>query len=243
MYSRNPGEKPKIGRDWPDPLPLCGRNISQSSFKPTDPSSGSMLLGRLPLEIRLQIYGCVLGNRRIIHLSPSVDRDRLANLMWKFAKVELALLRTCRQIYNGAVNIVYGANVIHMESQRILIDLADKYLRPQRLAAIRSLHIESMHCSFSRRSSTLLMGDSWPRFWGIIAQRMNLAELRLFIYIRSLGDPVDITTDAPWVKPILAVKGIKVLNLDIEAMPASYPRQPQYRSLVESLRKQLMAEH
>lgn len=146
-----------------------------------------MLLGRLPLEIRLQIYGSVLGNRRIIHLSPSVDRDKLANLMWKFAKVELALLQTCRQVYIEAVNIIYGSNVIHMESQRILIDLADKYLRPQRLAAMRSLHVESMHCSFPRRSSTLLMGNNWPRFWSIIAHRMNLAELRLFI-IGFLGD-------------------------------------------------------
>lgn len=147
--------------------------------------------------------------------------------MWKFAKVKLALLQTCRQIYIEAVNIFYGSNVIHMESQRILIDLADKYLRPHRLAAIRSLHVESMHCSFPRRFSTLLMGNNSPRFWSIIAHRMNLVELRPFIYIRFLGDPADITIDAPWVKPMLAVKGIKVLNLDIEAMPVSYPRQLQ----------------
>lgn len=229
-----------MGRDEPIPLPLDRKNISQSSFKPADPNLNSLLLGRLPLEIRLQIYGYILGNRRIVHLSHGRNATAFINLKWTFKKVDLALLRTCRQIYIEAVDVVYGSNIIDLEHSRILIDVSDKYLLPQRLAAIRSLRIQEMHYSFPTGSSTLFSQSSWTQFWSIIACRMNLAELSLFIFIR--GEIKDITIDGPWVKPMLAVKGIQVLNLDIEPT-ASHSRASDQRLnlLVETLRNHFMA--
>lgn len=57
-------------------------------------------------------------SQKSFHLSHDWNRAR-------FRKVELALLRTCRQIYIEAVDVLYGSNVIHVEHSRDLIGLVD----------------------------------------------------------------------------------------------------------------------
>ena len=83
----------------------------------------------------------------------------------------------------------------------------------------------------------------WQQFWGIIAHRMNLVELSLSIFLKPRGGPIDTRIDAPWVKPMLAVKGIKVLHLDIDTMPPSRLSDPRLNSFVEILRQHMMGEH
>lgn len=76
-------------------------------------SSSCGTLGKLPLELRTMIYTRVLGSEKYIK-NPHKWLDRHPPIMAKEAEhikvIDAALLRTCRTIYQEALQILYGRN-------------------------------------------------------------------------------------------------------------------------------------
>ncbi|KAJ5608913.1 hypothetical protein N7528_009480 [Penicillium herquei] len=137
----------------------------------TEEQSQCLLLNRLPAEIRLQIYGYVLGNKTtriwrsndgFQHTSARTE-DLLPRLMningcfmprwhrWRnsdpiiCATGNLSLLLTCRKIYSEAIDILYSGNTIRLLDNNhpafTLPQSLQQIFLPERFLAIRSLEI------------------------------------------------------------------------------------------------------
>ncbi|KAL8941247.1 MAG: hypothetical protein Q9216_002350 [Gyalolechia sp. 2 TL-2023] len=134
-------------------------NISSLELYQTNALAAS-LLKRLPLEVRQEIYGYVLGrHKNCLVLLPfkiraipetnytgsnvlAASRNQgflsaRGHLIWPRRP---ALLRTCRQIYTEAVGLLYAGNTFVIKHPEILFHFS-KAIPPQRLNSLRSLRL------------------------------------------------------------------------------------------------------
>ncbi|KAL9586629.1 MAG: hypothetical protein Q9212_000764 [Teloschistes hypoglaucus] len=155
-------------------------------------------LHRLPLELRQEIYGYVLGREenwlvflpfkmRAVPAGHLITRGDVTDSHFNHYKVvrddrlfwpqRTALLRTCRQVYREAVDLLYTNNTFVVKHPKILLTLA-KYIPPQRLGSIRNLHIvlAPTACLSSCYGLTL---DEYRRFWDIVLGMEQLRKLHL----------------------------------------------------------------
>ncbi len=227
----------------PKPLPRKRRALSQSLFDWTA-SPKCHLLNRLPPEIRLEIYKYVLGGnvlhlvqgkRRISHVrcraSSETDfvrscRPAAANtgselLPGSTSNANLALLRTCRRVYQEAIDVLYASNTFDVDDPRTLLYLAQT-IRPQRLASITKLHIYCpIQCVFwFPHDQNVSLWEppydvtTWELFWHVIAARMpRLAELSICLGVGYSFPPLEVSDI--WVRPLLAVRGLKKFDFDV----------------------------
>lgn len=224
----------------PDGLPRNRLNISQPSFGSPDHGSTSLFLNRLPLETRLRIYEYVLGSQKVIHLVREYkkvvqSKERyyrqlrvpfeFEDSLVRFDRMELDLLRTCRQIYREAIDIVYSCNTFDLEDPGVLVYLNDYCLRPQRIASIRSLQLKwQIHDDPLSDPPPIYAGSgyyhtpfdaaTWQRFCYLIATRMSLT--RLTLRLQHMGAPEGLRKDAPWVQALGQVKGIRDLKFHLQ---------------------------
>ncbi|KAI9876698.1 MAG: hypothetical protein M1830_005904 [Pleopsidium flavum] len=225
------------------PKPLCANRERKLSVS-YDPklNLNSSLLGRLSPELRLQIYGYVLGGnlihlvlvrQRIAHVcctssSPNdFERDCCEiirhsvvprSLDLPRSAISLSLLRSCRQIYNEAIRLLYSANTFDVDDLSALLHFSRAIL-PQRLASITRLHINWMREPLESISAinpgrAPYDKTTYLQFWRTVATKMPaLAELRLIItdpwWARKLG------MDHGWVRPLKAVRGLKTFEFDV----------------------------
>lgn len=162
-------------------------------------------LSLLPLEIRREIYGYVLGREenclvllpfkiRAVPLPhPIVTKGNAIHPARNVTKYESsfwphrpALLRTCRQVYQEAVNLLYSANVFVIKHTLILNSFA-KRVHPARLNAIRSLRVSIQQqgwctsCECDRHASCILPQQAWRLCWETIAGMQHLTTLHVDI--------------------------------------------------------------
>lgn len=228
----------------PKPLPPRRRALSTTSFDRTL-DSNCLLLDRLPPEIRLEIYTYVLG-RNLLHLvqgeerishvrcraSSATDfrrtcRPAAANtarriLPGSTSNGNLALIKTCRQVYIEAMDVLYTTNVFDLDDPRTLLYFSQS-IRPQRLASITKLHV---YCPIG---SPLGHGHgnsypiqeppydekTWKRFWHVIATQMpRLVDLRVCFGVRF--GISELKMDDAWVKPLLEIRGLNRFDFDVE---------------------------
>ena len=180
---------------------------------------------------------------KIVHSSTRQKQDQKCTSAWfdcYFQKIDLALLRTCRQIYVETIDIVYGSNLFDFEEPADLALFADQCLPPQRFAAIRHLRFQGRHVTCESDQPT------WSQFWHLIATRMNLTDLRISLDFFCTAAYMGMETfeevfsmDALWVQPMLEVKGLKACRIELLTCPCG--SQEQIDFLIDNIRASLMA--
>ena len=175
-------------------------NISNLDLiSPTDVEKS--VLNRLPLELRLMIYSYVLGrDKNLLILTPFKMRA-LRDESWspvfksvldavgngavitredrRFWPQRTALLRTSRQVYTEAVELLYTGNTFVIRHSEMLSRLS-KSIPPQRFNTIRSI---SVHWT-PWQSGILAKWENrepWCRLWELIASMENLSILEVNI--------------------------------------------------------------
>jgi hypothetical protein len=193
----------------------------------------SSFFGKLPLEIRQEIYTYVLCGRvkhfaRLDFKDVEHPRDFSLNGLdyrtydsaylpfikrsEKNSANMLALILTCHQIYTEAVDIVYKSPVFKVSRLFTLHDLFVT-LPAQRFAAIRHLELNyEFRCGLPMVRNTFVREDAdWQRFWTIAATKMpSLRDLKVDLFnldIPSILSP-DPEVRKKWLIPILQVKSI-----------------------------------
>lgn len=227
----------------PTPLPRKRRSLSMTPLNRTL-NSNCQLLNRLPPEIRLEIYRYVLGDnllhlvqgkKRISHVrcrarseTDHVRRCRpmagnTANrlLPGSTSNGNLALTKTCRQVYRETIDLLYATNVFDLDDPRTLFYLA-RSVPHQRLGSITKLHVYFplfSQCWLGHDDIYPMKGapydeNTWKLFWHTIAIQMpRLADLRLCLALARGGTPMKVTQD--WIKPLLEIRGLRRFELDV----------------------------
>ncbi|KAL8727088.1 MAG: hypothetical protein Q9166_006275 [cf. Caloplaca sp. 2 TL-2023] len=211
-------------------------NISTLSLD-QDAGLKDSILRRLPLEIRQEIYGYVLGReenylillpfkiRAVPEAHTSITSGQAANAAWNMTKngpyfwaQRPALLRTCRQVYQEAINLLYSGNTFVIKDMRIL-DYFFKSVPSQRLNAIRSLRISVRRMGYHKmivgektRKSKL---QEWHDAWKAIAAMEHLTMLNVHIEYRMSGsEETDQSDFQDVLSALIEIKGIKNFELD-----------------------------
>ncbi|KAL8836044.1 MAG: hypothetical protein Q9170_003089, partial [Blastenia crenularia] len=160
------------------------------------------LFNRLPLEIRREIYGYVLGREEncmiLLPFKIRAQPERCCSMndyvtwaarnegliagSWKrFWPRRPALLQTCRQIYTEAVDLLYTDNTFVVKHPELLSRFI-KAIPPQRLNTIRSLRIclETWQCGvLSQWAHTQTGREEWGKMWRAVAGMEHLMNLEV----------------------------------------------------------------
>ncbi|KAL8688779.1 MAG: hypothetical protein Q9218_005394 [Villophora microphyllina] len=227
--------------EWrPNPLPKNRLNISQDLLASPSTASQTCALLSLPLELRQRIYEIALGER-ILTLSNEYGMIRIhetlplhcvtwdsrgphRNLNEETADLEsesghptFKLLLSCRQIYVEAIGILYSTNIFSLDSPLMLVYLKDLRFLPQRFQAIKHLSISWTYMTDPAHYHGSIHEPydwaTWEHFWSIIAYDMQLVSLNASI--GYMGDRQGLNMTGDWVKPMLAVKGLRRTNICI----------------------------
>ena len=230
---------------WPKKLPKKRRDLSIVRY-PTRRTSNKTSFLDLPFELREIIYKDILGGN-LIHIRhipwekrlghwhcdysrPAHDThtygDTPSNIK-PFINGKLALLKTCRQVYNEAIKILYRENTFAFCGSSSM-DVFAAFINTttsQRLANIKSLYINMRADVFksTRRTINLrqrtkyqhvkLWDPQWIWQWDIIGTRMT--GLRIINLKLERMHNVYFSLDEGWVKPLLGVKNIDSFSLVI----------------------------
>ncbi|KAL8931344.1 MAG: hypothetical protein Q9211_007033 [Gyalolechia sp. 1 TL-2023] len=204
------------------------------------------LLKRLPLEIRQEIYGYVLGRQENclillpfkIRAVPEGHHISKTDVVWastngrvisgngkRFWPQRPALLRTCRQIYTEAISLLYSDNTFIIKHPELLLRFA-KAIPPQRLDCIRTLRVclQPWHCGVvSQWAHTPSRREEWESFWRIVAAMQNLMNLDVEI--------VDEIYSHPWAEEqnisqillpsLLRLRGLHTFRLTVNIRHAT----------------------
>lgn len=206
----------------------------ETSKKVAESNFASSFLGRFPLEIRRLIYEYVLGGRKAIcffmttggilkravpRFSSALDRNPSKN-----HRVHPELLRACRQTYNEALGIMNSQIILAFKEGLGCLCPADIGVPLQRIAVVKHLRI---HWVFGPYLNGYALENihTWKLFWEVIVPEMSLDTVELLLNIHeqpsgwSYWNPplksTSLICNAPWLKPLHNVKGLKSMDLDI----------------------------
>ena len=230
------------------------RNLSRASFTTADSTSPSWFLGRLPLELRRFIYEYVLGGRKVLYLVMTphgIIRCIFRSLSAHGVELCLGdgvhpqLLRTCRQIYNEALGIMYTSNLVSVREGYVPACATDLYVLPQRINVIKHLRVQWFFDFSWRRSlreDEYYNGHSWRLFWNLVVTEMTCLETLEMRFVFSApyewSDEIAFGVDAPWAKPLHKVKGLKEVKLKVQWTGRSRPApKSQVAKLVDGLKE------
>lgn len=198
------------------------------------------ILKRLPLEIRQEIYGYVLGRQenclvmlpfkirattgKNMHPGKNVSKAHTNQYIFleeenRFWPHRPALLRTCRQIYVEAVSLLYTGNTFVFRHPEVLRRFK-RSIAPQRWHCIRSLRFCLL---YSGSKAAYLFSpareEDWRQLWFTIASMKNLINLDV-----ELIDKVDVEV-GPWefidklcqslLTPLLQLRGLHHFQLTL----------------------------
>ncbi|KAL8779969.1 MAG: hypothetical protein Q9213_006694 [Squamulea squamosa] len=206
------------------------------------------ILLRLPLEIRQEIYGYVLGREenclvalpfkiRAVPEGHSTSRENVRNAALnqclitsdepRFWPQRTALIRTCRQIYNEAIDLLYCGNIFVVKHPQIFLCFT-KSIVPMRLNRIRNIRIiiEKPLClvlTLNKVDSSVR--EVWESFWDAVSRIECLTSLCVgFKYCFPPSD--QIAMDAPWMdalRPLLLLRGLLAFQLGFVAEQQQRP--------------------
>ncbi|KAL8759375.1 MAG: hypothetical protein Q9199_000810 [Rusavskia elegans] len=195
-------------------------------------------LSRLPLEIRQEIWGYVLGREentlimlpfkiRAIpsaHPMPSQDSNPYRN-NWRMMETgpsfwlhRPAILRTCRQIYTEAVDLLYTGNTFVFQTTLILAYFA-KAVLPYRFNAIRKVRIcfeqdnEPFWPFCSSQPSITTPREEWNQAWKTIAGMEHLTTLHVSFDSTMAEYWADRNACRDMLLPLLNLRGIRDFRL------------------------------
>ncbi|KAL8795554.1 MAG: hypothetical protein Q9195_001975 [Heterodermia aff. obscurata] len=215
------------------------RQLSKLAF--SDDSNGdSLLLQKLPLELRILIYSHVIGNDRFrlitrpwkVVAAPDIDGNlsmtqehfKLTNPVFRtkpFPSNGTALLMTCRQVYSEAVDLLYSSNTFVLHDFHTLETFA-KSIPPQRLNAIRELDIfYSPVASIPYQHESTAHYDLPPDLdwiWEIVTGMQGLRNLGIFLeaYSTLIVDDEDREAcEVRRLKPLLQLGGLSTFRLEL----------------------------
>jgi hypothetical protein len=146
----------------------------------------------------------------------------------------LALLQTCRQIYNECIGLLYTTNVFDINHPQTLVFLA-KTIIPQRLAMIRTLQVSFPGVGLPRGYGSIIDPRlqepdgiaTWVEMCNVISTKMTgLKSLTLGFershLFKGNGDLEDVPREdiAMLCQHLCALRGLK--KFDIKIYPASW---------------------
>lgn len=169
----------------------------------------------------------------------------------------LSLLRTCRAIYAEAADIPYSNLTFDVDDLHTLIAFTSS-VSPHLVRSIRRLTVQwtpiwqpmtsKAQSGFSLFSYTH-SDELWTLFWEHVATRLDgLQDLRLCLDLGRIsrnsvdggvvgGHRLHLAADEPWVKPMLAVRGLRSFDLGITVKCDPYTR----RVLEDGLKRDVVA--
>ncbi|KAI9718062.1 MAG: hypothetical protein M1812_004320 [Candelaria pacifica] len=169
----------------------------------------------------------------------------------------LALLRTCRQIYREALSYPYSNNAFALKDIRHLPPFVAG-LPVLQAKAIQRLELTwAMSYGFSCGQITsdvcppLRRYAWWDEFWDVVAIRLSLRELSICMSGAFFGllldgrEPVELDYEARWVKPMLQVRGLRKFwfflkaSSDMESY-RSQNRKKDVESFITALRGRMV---
>lgn len=209
---------------------------------PPNPQLDCALLARLPLELRLEIYAYVFGGtvihliqipRRIAHtrcrLPAAPDPVRecrpairvpLHPRLGMVATANVALLKTCRQIYTEAAHVLYAVNTFDVNQLSTFIGFSRTVI-PSRLAAITRLHLSWTTVDMTFASMDRDGLGQWYRCWCIIASDMpGLRDMKL-----CMGADTAFSMQEKWVVPLCEVRGLRRFELSVEGQAGTRKKE------------------
>ncbi|MCJ1470033.1 hypothetical protein MMC07_008678 [Pseudocyphellaria aurata] len=217
----------------PSPQPSWApkTTIKTKTKIPPNPQLDCALLSRLPLELRLEIYGYVFGGpvvhliqipRRIAHTRcrlPTTCASRkcrpatripLHPQLRTIATANVALLKTCRRVYTEAAHVLYAANTFDVNHLNTFLSFCHTIL-PSRLAAITSLHLNWPTLDLAFGSINTDCFTQWWLCWDNIACWLrSLRDLKL-----CMGTGTVLLLQAPWVGPLCKVGPLRRFELEM----------------------------
>lgn len=223
-------------------------NISNLSLDQSTGFRESGLNG-LPLEIRQEIYGYVLGREEnclallpfklravpaqhpIAVCGDVVDASRNQSRITRddplFWPQRTALLRTCRRIYSEAIGLLYAQNTFLIKDPRILLTFA-KCIPQPRLNSITKLVIsyKPPHYGSSEFRS------SFHLLWDIVVRMQRLRTLHVYIDYKISNSTISPFAESHgyWqtiLPPMLELSGLTDFELDLRVLIAGSYLPPQ----------------
>lgn len=207
---------------------------TEASILPANFNSASMFLTRLPVEIRMLIYGYVFGGHKSFLFiranyvtgpkEHSDDRNlRIRSFEWTsypFATHPgLSLLRTCRQIYIEGLDVALSSHIFYLRGPAHFDNLQNSSLRPfrpRRLSRMRHFELQWFYCAGPEykagHQNQVVETDTWDQIWTVIATEMRLSSMELRLEYAGPMDQMHV--DAEWLKPLRRVRGIKSVKID-----------------------------
>ena len=178
-----------------------------------------------------------------LQMPPNIEWEDELNRIPKpgqFSSLPLSLLQTCHAIYAEAIPVLYNSNTFSMSSPLVLLYLKDYVLLPQRLNEIRhlqlvpwvyfhnpELHIKRIYEPFDK--------ETWPRFWDTVAE-MDLMSLGLWVEYWGIGDSVDSSLTADWVRPLTKVRGVRDVGIQLQLRVGAFDTR-RLQGLEEEIEK------
>lgn len=137
--------------------------------------------------------------------------------MRRAGPADVGILRTCRQVYTEAVEILYSNNTFSVNNLWTLIDFS-KAIPGQRLAAVTHLqivwNIQKLPLSSAlppTRGEAKYDNYLWETFWDVVAHGMSgLVNLRINLKVATAAN---CKLELGWVKPLLQVHGLERCNI------------------------------
>ena len=197
------------------------------------------------------IYGELLGNdlvrlfwvygeRIYVHFDRS---DQSVNYMDLKPKSKVSFLRTCRQIYVEAMEVLYTTNTFGFEFNMHNLEPYCHFfrtIRPHRLASITSLRIECHERTFNSFIRPEAR-EAWKMLWRDMATHMpGLKDVALVVREYEVWSQQRGITwfghEGKWVKPLLMVSGLRRFGLEVRSTGVEYEWLNGCREEVEALR-------
>lgn len=228
------------------PKPLHLKHRRELSTAPKQHLQADSPLLRLPAEIRLMIWYEVFGGevlhliqlpKRLAHVrccstlsATDVLRSCIPGYRWpvlttemakiKTSSMDLALLKSCRQIYTEAIEIMYATNLFDLDSVSTLLYLSQTTC-PQRFAAIKYLQLKwefiwppPFAIPVTKDPTWFPYDDAtWETFWHLIETQMP-GLLGLTFVVQPQYPKLDWSLDEGWVQPLLRVRGLQEFRLE-----------------------------
>lgn len=199
---------------------LQGHVISPAA---TESDRGCAFLA-LPTEVRIQIYDLLLVSRSR-HKDSSLAINNTFQRMILLERVgdpwpgsaktartlELAILRTCKQIYREAIEILYSQNVFKISSPEQAVGLISRF-GPANTASIRSLRL------WVRQSAELA---PWLRLFSVLAKEATgLREIDIlwaadwgFVWAQGMRQARGLGDNLLFVRALARIHGLGKLTI------------------------------
>lgn len=227
-----------------------------STTEISDTGHRCAFLNRLPGEIRNTIYTLVLGNRHlsIRGVGQSLPPRRITHEEDPLPRSsnKLALLQTCRQIYQEAAGILYSSNDFEVPSigQIQAFNRFTEIVSPTRLACMRTMTL-ICEVSYFRPFDTWASESFayWKKLWSTMCVHMS-ALRHLKVQLKNLWacQGLKMTLNSYWVKPMLHLRDLDSFELLVEPGDIVAPQSYAHLQMIgeaESLatRVQLLRRH